>query len=272
MTGRRRQSANENELNSNNHLGFLQEDDLGMSKICVICNEDCSNEPRFKGDDDRYIHQRCYVHEENLSGQLEPTPQGVNNHHSLKLWEFVYCRVCDRPLEKQHCRKRVVKRFVSSGDGGEYKWVTRYYCTQCGNSASTYKRIHGFQPFLGPLLACFIIPPWEWGGIEGGGWLLLTIGIWLFGGLFFVVIWWMRGGQKRAYKGSLNRWVNTHGDNCSQWPTPGRDWVKKHGDDPAKWPPTEFQQAMLTAGFHPIVNEEIALRMTGSDCDDDESD
>ena len=61
MTGRRRQSANENELNSSNHLGFLQEDDLGMSKICVICNEDCSNEPRFKNEDGQYLHQSCHL-------------------------------------------------------------------------------------------------------------------------------------------------------------------------------------------------------------------
>ena len=231
---------------------------LGVTKICIICYEDCSNEPRYKTEDGRYIHQRCYGHEENLSGQLEQAPQTATNHHSLKLWEFVYCRVCNRPLEKQHCRKRVVERTERSSEGHTTKLVTIYYCTQCGNSASAYKRTHDFQPFLGPLLACIIIPPWEWGGIEGGGRLLLAIGIWLFGGLFFVVIWWMRGGLKRDYKGILNRWVNTHGDNCSQWPTPGRDWVKKHGDDPAKWPPTELQQAMR--------------RMMSSDCDDDDSD
>ena len=31
-----------------------------MSKICVICNEDCSNEPRFKNEDGRYVHQKCF--------------------------------------------------------------------------------------------------------------------------------------------------------------------------------------------------------------------
>ena len=109
---------------------------------------------------------------------------------------------------------RVVERTVTSNDDVKStKLVSVYYCTQCGNSVSTYKRTHGFRAFVGPLLACIIIPPWEWGGIEGGGRLLLAIVIWLFGGLFFVVIWWMRGGLKRDYKGILNRWVNTHGDN-----------------------------------------------------------
>ena len=136
--------------------------------------------------------------------------------------------------------------------------VAIYYCTQCGNSASAYKRGHDFAPLVGILAACIIAPPWKWGGIKGDGRILLTIGIWLFGGLVSFALWWMRSYTKRNYKVILNRWVNTHGDNCSQWPTPGRDWVKKHGDDPAKWPPTELQQAMR--------------RMMGSDCDDDDSD
>ena len=32
-----------------------------MSKICVICNEDCSNEPRFKNEDGQYLHQSCHL-------------------------------------------------------------------------------------------------------------------------------------------------------------------------------------------------------------------
>ena len=73
MTGRRWQSANEIELNSSNHLRFLQEDDLGMSKICVICNEDCSNEPRFKNEDGRYVHQKCFSTEGHATQETAPT-------------------------------------------------------------------------------------------------------------------------------------------------------------------------------------------------------
>ena len=95
MTGRRRQSANENELNSSNHLGFLQEDDLGMSKICVICNEDCSNEPRFKNEDGQYLHQSCHLsqqatNKEKSSLDREKTltdPSGFIRPNQPRTWQ-----------------------------------------------------------------------------------------------------------------------------------------------------------------------------------------
>ena len=31
-----------------------------MAKICIICGEDCSNEPRFKNEDGHYVCARCY--------------------------------------------------------------------------------------------------------------------------------------------------------------------------------------------------------------------
>ena len=33
---------------------------LRMAKICVICSQDCSNEPRFKDEDGHYVCASCY--------------------------------------------------------------------------------------------------------------------------------------------------------------------------------------------------------------------
>ena len=59
-----------------------------MAKICIICNEDCSNEPRFKNEDGHYVCARCHaIQQDNDQQQVDeteaPTPK----------WA-VFCRYC----------------------------------------------------------------------------------------------------------------------------------------------------------------------------------
>lgn len=38
-------------------------------KICVICKQDCSNDPRFKDDQGNYIHESCYNRDQEQKAQ-----------------------------------------------------------------------------------------------------------------------------------------------------------------------------------------------------------
>ena len=45
-----------------------------MAKICIICNEDCSNEPRFKNEDGHYVCARCHAtQQDNDQQQVDDT-------------------------------------------------------------------------------------------------------------------------------------------------------------------------------------------------------
>ena len=43
-----------------------------MAKICIICNEDCSNEPRFKNEDGHYLHQSCHLIQQAANKKKKP--------------------------------------------------------------------------------------------------------------------------------------------------------------------------------------------------------
>jgi len=45
-----------------------------VTKICIICNEDCSNEPRFKNEDGHYVCARCHAtQQDNDQQQVDET-------------------------------------------------------------------------------------------------------------------------------------------------------------------------------------------------------
>ena len=64
-----------------------------MSKICIICSEDCSNAPRFKTDDGHYVCARCHaIQQDNDQEQVDeieaPTPKWADIHDGFAAWFF----------------------------------------------------------------------------------------------------------------------------------------------------------------------------------------
>ncbi len=234
MTGRRRQSPNDIELNPSNELGFLQEDDLGMSKICVICNEDCSNERRFQNEGGQYLHQRCYVHEHNPSGQPKPAPETVTNAHSLKLWEFVYCTVCDRPLKTYQCRAAVRERVA---DNGKRYQEIKLRCVQCGHKITELKKSDRFLPLLLLIfvgLGTTVELKNSFSGLSWSGVIIIYILPVCSGALAW---WWLISNSRRDCKSILDRWSVKHGVDSSTWPKPIKHWVDLYGNNAGNWPP-----------------------------------
>jgi len=204
-----------------------------MAKICIICGEDCSSEPRFTDDDGRYIHRRCYGHEENLTGQLEQASQIATNHHSLKLWEFVYCTVCDRPLKKHQCRN-VVKELVD--DNGKRYQRIRLRCVQCGHYITECKKFERFATLLMVVLGLLVFMELKnsVSGLSGSGY---EISFYILVGSGALAMWWLFSNSRRNCKAILARWAGKHGVNSSDWPKPNKHWVDLYGNNAGNWPP-----------------------------------
>ena len=207
---------------------------LVMSKICVICNEDCSNEPRFKNEDGAYIHQQCYVAEDDARTQQSAQPVKSMARHSLKLSSFYYCEFCDRPVKANEYLKW---RYHERRNGNQDRTVyTIYSCTQCGKRVYTINFHHVYTTLTGLCVAVVLFPPWTWLSIRSFSKALLVIGVYALGWF----LWWLLSiglrTRKRRFKDILNRWVVTHGANSSAWPALGRDWVDEHGANPSEWP------------------------------------
>jgi len=204
-----------------------------MAKICIICGEDCSSEPRFTDDDGRYIHRRCYGHEENLTDQLEQAPKTATNHDSLKLWEFVYCTVCDRPLKKHQCRN-VVKELVD--DNGKRYQRIRLRCVQCGHYITECKEFERFAPLLMVVLGLLVFMELKnpVSGLSGSGY---EISFYILVGSGALAMWWLFSNSRRNCKAILARWAGKHGVNSSDWPKPNKHWVDLYGNNAGNWPP-----------------------------------
>ena len=47
---------------------------ISHEKICTICGQDCSNFPRFKDEQGRYLHESCFNQEQTSQPQVSQTP------------------------------------------------------------------------------------------------------------------------------------------------------------------------------------------------------
>lgn len=207
-----------------------------MVKICIICNEDCSNEPRFQNEDGHYLHQRCHVTEGEASNQQGVQPNKNMARHTLKLSSFYYCEFCDRPVKADEYLKWTYasKRHEVTRTRGTIKTI--HSCTKCGKRVYTINLHHYYTTVTAFLVAIVLFPPWTWSSIQSFSEALLLVGV--YAAAWF--LWWLLSFglrvRKRRLKDILNRWVITHGANPSAWPTQDRDWVNEHGTNPYDWP------------------------------------
>ena len=206
-----------------------------MAKICIICNEDCSNEPRFKNEDGHYLHQSCHVTEGKASNQQSVQPNKNVARHSLKLSSFYYCEFCDRPVKADEYLKWTYAR-KRHGPGTRGTSKTIHSCKKCGKRVYTINFHHYYTTVTAFLVAIVLFPPWTWPSIQSFSEVLLVIGVYAAAWFLWCLLSFGLRVRKRRFMDILNRWTLTHGANPSAWPTQGRDWVNEHGNNPYDWP------------------------------------
>lgn len=214
-----------------------------MAKICIICNGDCSNEPRFKNEDGHYLHQSCHVTEGKASNQQSVQPNKNVARHSLKLSWFHYCEFCDRPVKADEYLKWTYwtingepSLHGNPSDTRRASATTIHSCKKCGKRVSTINFHHYYTTVTAFLVAIVLFPPWTWPSIQSFSEVLLVIGVYAAAWFLWRLLSFGLRVRKRRFMDILNRWTLTHGANPSAWPTQGRDWVNEHGNNPYDWP------------------------------------